>query len=64
MLLLDTYMISRPGGSGDSFRLPGAEMNGASFNVIFEGTVPTLHQAELLDVSIIHGDGRQRRRGW
>ena len=27
------------------------------FNAIFEGTVLTLHQAELLDVSIIHGDG-------
>jgi transposase len=27
------------------------------FNAIFEGTVLTLHQAELLDISIIHGDG-------
>src|ERR1700684_2760083 len=27
------------------------------FNAIFERTVLTLHQAELLDVSIIHGDG-------
>ena len=27
------------------------------FNAIFEGTVLTLHQAELLDVSVIHGDG-------
>ena len=27
------------------------------FNAIFEGSVLTLHQAELLDVSIIHGDG-------
>jgi hypothetical protein len=26
------------------------------FNAIFEGAVLTLHQAELLDVSIIHGD--------
>ena len=27
------------------------------FNAIFEGTVLTLHQAALLDISIIHGDG-------
>lgn len=27
------------------------------FNAIFEGTVMTLHQAALLDVTIIHGDG-------
>jgi DNA-binding CsgD family transcriptional regulator len=27
------------------------------FDAIFEGTVLTLHQANLLDVSIIHGDG-------
>ncbi len=27
------------------------------FNAIFEGTVLTLHQAKLIDISIIHGDG-------
>jgi transposase len=27
------------------------------FNAIFEGAVLALHQAELLDISIIHGDG-------
>ena len=32
------------------------------FNAIFEETVLTLHQAELLDISIIHGDERQQRR--
>ena len=36
------------------------------FNAIFEGTVLTLHQAELLDVSIIHGDGTTTaaKKGW
>ena len=32
------------------------------FNAIFEGTVLTLHQAEFLDVSIIHGDSGEE--GW
>ena len=27
------------------------------FDAIFEGTVLTLHRADLLDVSVIHGDG-------
>src|SRR6202034_4885405 len=27
------------------------------FDAIFEGTVLTLHHADLLDVSVIHGDG-------
>ena len=27
------------------------------FDAIFEGTVLTLHRADLVDVSVIHGDG-------
>jgi transposase len=32
------------------------------FDAIFEGTVLTLHHADLLDVSVIHGDGTTQRR--
>ena len=32
------------------------------FDAIFEGTVLTLHHADLLDTSVIHGDGGEE--GW
>jgi len=33
------------------------------FGAIFEGSVLTLHQANLLDISIIHGDGTTKKGG-